>query len=72
MMMQQGIVMCVESPEAETEVALPPTAATTRCVVARRPRPGRRDDRAEEGMLLDDAAALLIKDLLAHIAKPRR
>ena len=114
MMMQQGIVACVESPEADAEVALPADGADDALAAwraghaqARRrhrrhrlrratslhrtpahPHPHRRPHRRhhllhhllhhrqadvtialEEGMLPDDAAALLIKDLLEHIAK---
>ena len=39
MMMQQGIVTCVESPEAETEVALPADGGDDACVVTPTARP---------------------------------
>ena len=70
MMMQQGIVTCVESPEAETEVALPADGGDD-ALASWRTGHAQADVTIalEEGMLPDDAAALLIKDLLAHIAK---
>lgn len=70
MMMQQGIVTCVESPEAETEVALPADGGDD-ALASWRAGHAQADVTIalEEGMLPDDAAALLIKDLLAHIAK---
>ena len=67
---QQGIVTCVESPEAETEVALPADGGDD-ALASWRAGHAQADVTIalEEGMLPDDAAALLIKDLLAHIAK---
>ena len=61
---------CVESPEAETEVALPADGGDD-ALASWRAGHAQADVTIalEEGMLPDDAAALLIKDLLAHIAK---